>query len=167
MNDSMKKSRIDSSRSLTNKQSEDARIRKYLSNPYTCPLAVDEDSIPHDMEYRWVRDSVLGQPDFYRVAEMKRKGWNQVSQERHPERMMDETPWRKNPTDGVVSYKGNILMERPKEYGQIERKAKNEKNRQQMLSVPGQDHLMNEPSMPMRVFNNETSIQKMASFKDD
>lgn len=156
-----KKGRIESSRSLTNKQSEDARIRKYLSNLYACPLTLDEDAKPHDMDYAFVLDEPA------RVAEVRRKGYTPVPQERHPERYIESVPWRKNPMEGYISHRDVFLCERPKVYGKIEREADHKRNVQSLNSIPGQDNRMNDHLMPTRVFHNETSIQKMASFKED
>lgn len=157
--------RSESSRASDNR---DAQIRTYLKMDFVDPLYIDLTLKPEDVDYHWVRDSVLGQPDDFRMVEMQRRGWTPVPPERHPELKVAGISHRK--TDeriGVIYNKGLILCERPKEYGEIERESQRKYNVQQMMAIPGLAQHMNDPLMPMNVLRNETHTQKMQSFKND
>ena len=67
------KSRIEDTRAT---QTRDANIRKHLRMEYQDPLYFPPEDIPPDVEYRWVRESVLGRPDISRLSFMKQKGWD-------------------------------------------------------------------------------------------
>jgi hypothetical protein len=149
--------------------SRDAMIRRNLRMQYQDPLYIDPRDIPPDMEYRWIRDSVLGQPDHYRYAQCKRKGWEPVPADRHVDFMTDDGDRRPTHVRGFIYYRGLILCEREKIYGDIERKTVEEENRLVQNSIPGQENFMSDPTMPMRVLVNESSIlktSKAGSFGD-
>ena len=162
------KSRIEDTRAT---QTRDANIRKHLRMEYQDALYIPPEDVPPDVEYRWVRESVLGRPDISRLSFMKQKGWDTVPIARHPDRMIDlvseHTP---SHLKGSIYHQGLVLCERLKVYCDLERDNANKETYRTMTATPGTDHLMNDPSMPMKVYFNENSIvktERKGSFADD
>ena len=165
---SNEKSRIEDTRS---NEERDANIRKHLRMEYQDPLYIPPEDVPPDVEYRWIMESVLGRPDPSRLATMKRKGWTPVPISRHPDRMVDtnssHTP---SHLKGNIYHNGLVLCERLKAYCEIERENVNKETMRVVQSTPGTDHLMNDPTMPMKVFVNDSSIirsERKGSFAND
>jgi hypothetical protein len=160
-----KNNRIEESRSNS---SRDAMIRRNLRMQYQDPLYVDPADIPPDMEYMWIRDSVLNQPDAYRYAQCKRKGWEPVPADRHPEFMTTHDERSPSHVRGFIYFRGLILCEREKIYGELERESANRETQRLMTSIPGTDQFMSDPYMPSKVFINQNSIIKteQTSFAD-
>lgn len=155
---SQEKSRIEETRSA---ETRDTNIRKALRMEYQDPLYFSPEEIPPDVEYRWIRESVLGKPDPSRLSSMKRKGWEPVPISRHPDRMIDfnshHTP---SHLKGCIYHDGLICCERLKTYCDIERENSNKETLRVMQGIPATEHFMNDPSMPMKVYFNENSIIK-------
>lgn len=144
-----KKDRIQESRKF---HTRDADIRRRLKMAYNDPLEIGSYAKPDDVDYFYGRKSVFDQLDHQRIPELRRKGWEKVPSDRHPDLVDDENP------KGYIETKGLVLLERPKEYGEIETQTDYEQQRINMTSLPGLENYMNEPSMPMRVLHNETSF---------
>lgn len=150
------------------KNDKDDRIRKALKMEFQDRFYIPPEEIPDDMEYYWVRDTIFGVPDENRIIEMQRKGWTFVPASRHPGRTESGVPWRPRTEKSEFIFEGGlVLCERPKVYGQIERNTLNDYNRKVMLAVPGQENFINDGVFQQRVFQNETSISKIQSFKDE
>jgi len=139
-------------------ESRDAYIRRNLQNQYQDALFFDKSDIPPDVEYRWVRESVLGKPDVSRMIQMKRKGWDPVPISRHPERMSEDSHHLPSHLKGFIFHEGLVLHERLKIYGDIERENNNKENSRVQNTTPGMDHFLNDPSMPMKVFINHNTF---------
>jgi hypothetical protein len=162
------KSRIEDSRSV---ETRDANIRKHLRMEYQDPLYFDPADIPPDVEYRWIRESVLGRPDPSRLSSMKRKGWEPVPISRHPDRMIDtNSSHLPSHLKGCIYHDGLVACERLKVYCDMERENVNKETYKTLTGTPGTDHLMSDPMMPMKVYFNENSIlktERKGSFADD
>lgn len=113
----------------------DDQIRAFLQSTYPDKLYFPVDDIPPDMDYRWIREECRGMTDLSRISYMTKKGWTPVPFDRHPNFLAD-TSWnaRLSKPD-VIRIDGLILCERPKEYGQIERKAQEKQNKVMMSSI--------------------------------
>jgi len=156
-------------RKMRHEETRDSEARKHnmrdiLKMMYADPLYVDPRYIPDDVEYRWIRCSTLGVPDTSRLPEMNRQGWIPVPASRHPDMAYEDPLGRLTHTKGIIFNKGLILCERPKELGEIQRKALEERNYQSLVGLPGVDHLMGEPGLPGKIFQNETAAYKGISF---
>lgn len=162
------KSRIEDTRAA---ETRDANIRRNLRMEYSDSLYIDPQDVPPDVEYRWVRESVMGKPDMARMSVMKKKGWDPVPSSRHPERMIDVNATHlPSHLKGCIYHEGLVLCERLKVYCDIERDNVNKEIYRTMTATPGTDHLMSEPSMPMKVYFNENSIlktEKKGSFPNE
>jgi hypothetical protein len=110
-----------------------------------------------------VRESVLGNPDTNRMIDMKRKGWTPVPAERHPELVFDDFFGRLTHVKGFIFQKGLILCERPKHYGVLEREQIERRNHEILVSMPGTENFLGEPSIPTN-FTGDTYVSKAASF---
>lgn len=146
----------------------DERIKKALKMEFQDRFYIPPEQIPDGVEYYWVRDSVFGEPDEHRIIEMQRKGWTFVPASRHPDRADAAVPWRpKTDKSNFIFEGGLVLCERPKEYGRIERETINNFNYKIMQSIPGEENLMNNPMFPGRIYQNDTSLSKVQTFKED
>lgn len=154
----IRKNRFDETRDT---QTRDSQIRQYLQMEYEDKLFVDPLTIPSHLEYRWIRDSTLGQPDLSRMMEMNRKGWEPVPCDRHPELVPVDIMGRTANMKGYIFRDGLILCQRLKEYGDIERRNLQQRNMIAMQHLPGDEAFMNEPGFHRKVFVDETSIRTM------
>lgn len=113
------------------------QVRAFLQSTYPDKLYFPTDDIPRDMDYRWVREECRGMTDLSRISYMTKKGWTPVPFARHPNFLAD-TSWGAasgSHQPDVIRIDGLILCERPKEYGQIERKAQERQNQLMMSSI--------------------------------
>ena len=93
---------------------------------------IDPSVIPDGWSYEWKRKTILGQEDpAYQVA-LARSGWTAVPTSRHPEMMPHDT------SSGIITRKGNILMECPLEIIQERRLAEQSKARSQVRAKEAQ-----------------------------
>lgn len=158
-----RKSRVDESRAF---ETRDAQIRKNFTMDWMSELHFDQCEIPEGMEYYWVRDTIYDDPCKSRIVEMKRRGWSPVPADRHPDRVVGSVPWRTDPKAGFIYHRGLVLCERPKEYGDIERKNYHDVSIRNLNSIPGTEEFTSNQAMPARVFNNELSgIPSSTQFK--
>lgn len=141
-----------------------AQFRKTLQMVYKHPLDIDPELIPKNMEYKWVTGSIHGWQDNNRLVTERRKGWVPVPPQNHPELISEFDADRPHMFDGYIHYKGAILCQRPKEFGDMERELEAEANFMAMQSIPGLNGLKDIPS---KTYKNSTSIQTMESFKED
>ena len=84
-----------------------------------------------------MREECRGVTDLSRISYMTKKGWTPVPFARHPNFLAD-TSWGAasgSRQPDVIRIDGLILCERPKEYGQIERKAQERQNQLMMSSI--------------------------------
>lgn len=144
-----RKDRIQDSRNL---QTRDSEIRRKLKMAYHDPLEIGSYPKPDDVDYFYARKSIRGELDHQRIPELRRKGWERVPSDRHPDLVDEENP------KGYIENKGLVLMERPKEYGEIENQTIHSHQQVSMSSLPGLENFMNEPTMPIRVLENKTFV---------
>lgn len=154
-----KENRMAEGRSAERRESE---MRTIMNMNYQDTLYVPEDVIPKGYEYRWGTISVLGTPRPNRMIELKRKGWEPVPAERHPELAFTEFFESNSQMRGHIWRDGLVLVERPTEYGDIERAQLAKLNNQLLNSMPGTENFLGEPSIPTS-FVNDTQT-KVASF---
>ncbi len=141
-----------------------SQLRKMLHMQYQDPLHIDPSAIPENMDYMWVRDSLRGEPDKTRMTMQKRRGWTPVPAANHPEMIPEFDSGRSHHLDGYIHHSGLILCQRPKEFGDIEKEMEKEANYIAMQNIPGRE---GSPDVPLKVLKDQTSIQKMQSFKDE
>jgi hypothetical protein len=154
--------RVEESRNL---EAREAIIRN-LKMQFVDKRYIDPSKVPADVDYWWVRMSVRGEPDLSRLPAMERVGWSPVPAERHPELLPRDSSGRLSNSSGHIIIDGLILCERPKEYGVIEREISAEQQYKVMTGIPGLDNFMADPSMPMKVFVNQTQTSRQSSFQD-
>jgi hypothetical protein len=138
----------------------DAAIRARLSMDFFDELYIPPHKIPPDVEYAWARDSIYGYPDPARMAHLSQKGWDPVPAERHPDFATHQDERAPAHVRGFIYRRGLILIERRKEYCDLERKQQEEYNFKTMMNIPGLDQYANDSIMPMKVFAKENSIVK-------
>lgn len=139
--------RFEEERMLENRKAQE---RAVMNMSYNDPFYVDPDSIPYDMEYYWIRASLLGVPDNKRMVEARRKGWTPVPASRHPDMVYGDLFGTVSHMDSFINYAGMVLCERSKEQGLIDERRISEENYKVMTSMPGTDNFMGEPTIPVR-----------------
>jgi len=144
-----RKNRVEESRALNDRYAEAAR---YLAMEHQDDLYVDESKIPPGFKYLWIRVSCLGKPDIHRMSAMSRRGWFPVPAGRHAELLLND--------QGQYEANGLILCERPTELSELEWSRHNKNTLQILKSIPGQERFMDDPSMPIHAFNNETMLEQ-------
>jgi hypothetical protein len=100
-------------------------------------VKIPEEIIPPGMVYGWGAYSVNNEPRPERIMQLRRKGWDFVPIERHPElafQGLGELDPRKS---GYIWRGGLVLMERPIEYQELEYKRIDEINYKMIVSAPG------------------------------
>jgi hypothetical protein len=127
-------------------ESRDAESRAILENLQADPFHIPEHEIPDGMEYRWVRQSTLGQDDAGNQVERARAGWKAVPADRHENAGVQSTLFREGMREvttprGYIEYRGQVLCERPKRIGDMIRAALQQQNEEQLMSTPGMDAL--------------------------
>ncbi len=88
-----------------------ATMRPEPQVAYKGILYVDPKSIPRNVVYRWIRESMLGQYDGAHLRQQASKGWRAVPAARHPEFAAVEITG-KPITDGMIRAGASILCER-------------------------------------------------------
>lgn len=123
-------------------------------------LWIDPDRIPKGTSYRWIAETILGQPQDDRIASMMEDGWKPVPADRHPEWKPLQLPGRDPDTSGVIRRGGQVLVERPASEMRDIIREKRETVLQDLLAIQkgvGQGE-MDDPLFPRFVDHNETSI---------
>lgn len=122
-------------------------------------LHVPKELIPVGMDYQWVTDSVLGQPDVQTRMNYEANGWEAVPASRHPGLFMPVGH------TGEINVGGLVLMERPIELTMEAREEERQAARiprqmqeRAMLSgnIPGVTLETNHPSVKANTFINRT-----------
>ena len=83
---------------------------EYASQDGNDRLRIPAEHIPDGMDYQWVTDSILGQPQPQRRAQFEMTGWRPVPSERH-DGMFTQKGYH-----GEINVDGLVLMERPLKY---------------------------------------------------
>lgn len=91
--------------------------------------------IPKDKQYMWARHSCVGQPDQGNMTMNQMNDWTPVPASRHPEIQLPAIPGFEERSDAVIIRGANILMEKPKEWYDADKKLLEKKNIDQRRSV--------------------------------
>lgn len=158
-----KDSRITGAGSRSSERRE-AELRVIRNMEYQDKLYIPKDLAPPGMEYGWGNHSVLNVPTPERMMELRRRGWDPVPAERHPEMAFSEFFAPAAHMKGYILRGGSILIERPIEYGKIEREQLESRNYQIMTSMPGTENFLGEPNIPTSFTNTTKSTSRNASF---
>jgi|GEM_PF-6232081 hypothetical protein len=133
-----------------------AELRPKYNMMYRDPLNFDENEIPYGWEYHWFRSTIYDVPDRSRMVEAQQRGWTIVPPERHPDRCFADYD---GTIQKVISHKGLVCMERPKEIGDAERKKQSEYNKVRESSMPGLHNVLGEApgAIPLKSYVNEVN----------
>jgi hypothetical protein len=121
-----------------------AQISPTFSMDYKSPYHFDKHEIPEGWEYYWVGHSVHGDEQIGRTTEMRRKGWDPVPADWHPDRAFTDVLGRSSHLTGTIFYGGCMLYKRPESYGRMERAAFIKKNSELLHCVPGAEEFAND-----------------------
>ncbi len=138
-------------------------LRNIQSMDYQSVLYIDPEIVPEDMEYRWATVTILGEPRPGRMIGLRRVGWEPVPAERHPELVFTDASKGSIASAAHIERTGLVLVERPREYGELEEKLRADKDYNNLINMPGTDQFMSEPGIPGQNHGN-TYMTKNASF---
>lgn len=129
-------------------ESREIHLRNIASMDYQDPLHIPEEIVPEGMDYSWATVSVLREPRPGRMIGLRRVGWEIVPAERHPELCFAEASKDSIATTGHIERTGLVLIERPTEYGDLEKRLRAEKDLKDLLNLPGTHNFMGEDGIP-------------------
>lgn len=146
-----------------NRESEEREVQEYKNNVmknlrmgWKGELDIPAEEIPDGMDYRWVRHSVLGDSAKSRIAHMMSRGWTVVPPSRHPH-IGNSDPFGENANSRqYIMIQGLMLMQRPKEFGEEEKRLDAEYQLSQMTANPALTSLMSDSRIPVQVWANQT-----------
>lgn len=158
----VKENRVIGGRSAERRDQEISRLKDM---DYRNPLYFPPEYVPDGMEYAWGTYSLLNVPRPSRMMELRQKGWEPVPADRHPDLAFAEFVESNAQMRGHIWRDGLILIERPEEYGDIEREQLEAKNYQTLVSMPGTEDFLGGAQIPTN-FKGETWLSKgkQASF---
>ena len=104
--------------------------------------------------YRWVRSSLLNEPDNMNVSAKMREGWEPVKHSEHPEIQLAADP-NSQYKDGI-EIGGVLLCKIPKELMEQRQAHIDQMTRQQTEAVDAQFMSSNDPRMPKFAEGQET-----------
>lgn len=125
-------------------ESRAAEERFVVNDVKSSPLYIDPHEIPPDVEYAWVRESVLGAVDEANVRNKTRDYWAAVPASRHPGYARGGLfPGMKPLHDDntIIRYNGLVLCEKPKRLVERARQERLREHMEIMQSTPGMEHL--------------------------
>ena len=103
--------------------------------------------------YRWIRVSLMNEPDNMNVSSKMREGWEPVKHADHPEVILKADP-NSNFKEGI-EIGGLLLCKAPQELMDQRKAYMNEKTRQQTEAVDSQYMNQSDPRMPKFAEGNE------------
>jgi len=103
--------------------------------------------------YRWIRVSLMNEPDNMNVSSKMREGWEPVKHADHPEVILKADP-NSNFKEGI-EIGGLLLCKAPQELMDQSQAYMNEKTRQQTDAVDSQYMNQSDPRMPKFAEGNE------------
>lgn len=158
-----RKSRTDDAREL---EQRDKEIMQNLRMTVDGQLDVPLNEIPDGMEYLWARDTVFGDSSQSRIPYLSKRGWTAVPASRHTSLGDMSTPWRTAESNGYIMNRGLVLMQRPRKYGDEERRLNHEYQMNLLMSSPANADMLSDPSIPVNVYRNDLGV-RARSFKSD
>lgn len=105
--------------------------------------------------YRWIRVSMLNEPDPRNVSAKLREGWEPVTIEEQPQFKMFADP--RSRFDGSIEIGGLLLCKAPEDLMRQRREHYQRKTQQQMIAVDNNFMSQNDPRMPL--FKERKSTQ--------
>lgn len=118
---------------------EQAVRRKSWTPPSTLPNPIKEDGYA----YRYIRQSILGQPDDRNMMSKQDEGWVPVKREDHPELQFS------GKTSGLVEIGGLVLCKTPTEFVEQRNEWFRRHTDDQSKAVDANLMKENDPRMPM------------------
>lgn len=140
----------------------EAAMRVILDMDYRSLLYIPPEIIPKGYVYGWATSHVMGEPRHSRIMEMRKKGWDIVPIDRHPELSAVGLPGMDARTAGHVDRSGLVLMERLQILHEAEKAKMDRMNYNNLSSMPGTEEFI----LPTRIqnqYSTSTSL-KDASF---
>lgn len=123
------------------------------------PASVLPDPAPQDgWVFRWVRTSMIGQPDNTNASKRFREGWEPVRAEDHPElQIMSDhgSEWGKK---GGLEVGGLLLCKAPEEFVRDRQEYYQKRAEDQMQAVDNNYMRENDPRMPVFAPDRKTNV---------
>lgn len=129
-------------------ESRAMHLRNIQNMDYHSVLYIDPAIVPEGMDYAWATITVLGVPRPGRLIELRQVGWEIVPADRHPDLAFAGASKGSIANADHIERTGLVLIERPTEYGEIERKLRADKDYNNLVNMPGMEQFMSEPGIP-------------------
>ena len=144
-------------------ETRETGMRKRPETHFQSKLYVPKDKIPSNMEYAWVRESTLNEPDPDNMTDRMIRGWQPVPASRHPEMVPPPLPGYEGLEVQVIRRGGLILCECPSRDVQERRQDRDLENIETLQDVAwtGQS----DPNMP-RIDESSVGFERVTSFKE-
>lgn len=158
-------------RMVETREAEDRRSieRAIMDMDYRDILYIPPEIVPEGWVYKWGNYSVLGEVQQGNMMKLRRKGWSPVPAERHPELAFEAFGNADPNMKGFIYRSGSVLIERRKEYEDMEQRELERTNNEVLTSMPGTEGFAGVPGLPAKdnseaymTFNS--NAQRNASF---
>jgi hypothetical protein len=144
-------------------ETRETGMRKRPETHFQSKLYVPKDKIPQNMEYAWVRESTLNEPDPDNMTDRMIRGWQPVPASRHPEMVPPPLPGYEGIEVQVIRRGGLILCECPSRDVEDRRQDRDLENIETLQDVAWTGQA--DPNMP-RIDDSSVGFERVTSFKE-
>ncbi len=160
-----RKSRAAMARGMESRQ---ANARRQPESGYKAYLYIDPRSVPTHVRYRWLAETVMGQPADQNMTRRMIEGWKPVPADRHPELLPPALPGRENQERPYLRRGGLILAERPVTEINADRERIRRENAAALKMVQWDDDMRRDEYMqPFVERHSPAPGRRGAMFKDE
>lgn len=140
----------------------EAAMRVIMDMDYRSMLYIPPEIVPKGYVYAWANSHVMGEPRPTRIMDMRKKGWDVVPVDRHPELSFVGLPTADVRAAGHVDRSGLVLMERLEILHEAEKAKMDRMNQQNLSAMPGTEEFV----LPTRIQNQYSTSNSLkdASF---
>jgi hypothetical protein len=131
-------------------EDRDAIERAILDMDYRDSMYIPPNLAPEGWVYKWGNYSIFGEPLPQNMMKLRRKGWTPVPADRHPEFAFEIFGNSDPNMRGFIYRSGSVLIERRKEYEDMENREIERVNTEALLNMPGAESFTGVPGLPVR-----------------
>jgi hypothetical protein len=146
------------------KERRESEMRAIMDMEYEDMTYIPPEIIPKGMVYGWGRYSVRNEPTPERIIQLRKKGWDFVPADRHPEMSFSNIGADDPRTSGYIWRGGLVLMERPVEYQEMEIKKMVDRNYKILLTTPGAENFIMPVDVKTQYYTGPLEEHRNASF---
>tara|TARA_R110000744_G_scaffold134098_3_gene242954 strand:+ start:183 stop:635 length:453 start_codon:yes stop_codon:yes gene_type:complete len=135
------------------RESRETEVREEVPQTWQPASLLPEFTKKDGWSYRWIRVSLMNEPDNMNVSSKMREGWEPVKHSEYPEVILQADP-NSNFKEGI-EIGGLLLCKAPQELMNQRKAYMNEKTRQQTEAVDASYMNQSDPRMPKFAEGNE------------